>query len=37
MLNLPETGTSLHSGLSAPPPAAQASVPGVAREPHDMI
>jgi len=27
---------SLHFGLSAPPTASQASVPGVAQETHDM-
>jgi hypothetical protein len=30
-------GHSLHFGLSAPPTASQASVPGVARETHDML
>jgi len=30
-------GHSLHCGLSAPPTASQASVPGVARERHIML
>src|SRR6266436_3664027 len=32
---IPHSGHSLHSGLSAPPTASQASVPGVVRETHD--
>jgi hypothetical protein len=32
-----DSGRSLHSVLSAPPTASQASVPGAARETHDML
>src|SRR5258705_6062983 len=34
---LTRTGHSLHFGLSAPPTASQASVPGVVRETHDVL
>jgi hypothetical protein len=34
---IPRTGHSLHFGLSAPPRASQASIPGVARETHDVL